>query len=158
MSNNNSSLSTVFNNYRNQFGLTPFDSLFDRVFEDAFPNFEKEFGLSFTKTSYPKVDIVDKPSEVVITAEIPGLKREDVSVDMENDTITISGKKKDVIEDKGSTYILRELKHSSFRRSFVLGKNIDKDAISADFVDGILTISLKKKEPDQPKITKKKIL
>jgi HSP20 family protein len=154
----NTSLATLFNTHRESFGLTPFDNLFDRLIEESFPQFGKDFGVTFTKASYPKVDIIDNPTEVIITAEIPGLKKEDVSVDLENDNIIISGKKKDVVDDKSSTYLLKELKHSSFKRAFVLGSNINKDKVTADYTDGILTITLCKVEPEKPKITKKKIL
>jgi HSP20 family protein len=156
-------LPVLLNNHRDYFGLTPFDSLFDKMIQDAFPEFGKTFGLgldSFNRSSYPKVNIEEKDSEYVITAELAGLKKEEVSVDLDevDDSITISGGKSEKSDNKNSKYLVRELKQSSFKRTFVLGDNVDKDSINADFVDGILTVVVKKKSIEPPKQTKRKIL
>ena len=107
---------------REQF-LTPFDRVFDEVFNTAFPELTKEFGVGFfEKQSYPRVDVVDYNDRVEIQAEIPGLSKDEVDVEVQDDVLTISGQKVKKLDDKNNDgkYIRRELKHSSFKRSFIL--------------------------------------
>ena len=135
--------------------LTPFDSLFDRVFGSSFPSFAKEFGPDFyQKGAYPKVNIVSHKDTVEIVAEIPGLSKDNVNVNVQGNTLTISGTKNNTQKETDSVYILRELKHSSFKRSFTLGENIDTDSIKAAFDNGILRVTLSKITPSEPNVRK----
>ena len=135
--------------------LTPFDALFDNVIQKAFPSFGQEFGVEFFgNNSYPKVDVIDHSDKITIEAEIPGLGREQVSVDLEEDVLTISGLKHSRDEDTNLKYIRKELKRSSFKRSFKLGDNVDKENIGADFENGLLLITISKIKKDQPKKVK----
>lgn len=139
--------------HRDEF-LTPFDSLFDDLLTEAFPSLSQNLGVGFfNKGSYPKVDVIDHKDNVTIEAEIPGLSKEDVSVELEDNVLTISGNKQDTVNE-GATYIRRELKRSSFKRSFTLGENIDTSKIDAGFENGILTVLIPKKEPEAPKVKK----
>jgi len=132
--------------------LTPFDSLFDNVIQKAFPTFGQEFGIEFFgNNSYPKVDVIDHSDKITIEAEIPGLGKEEVSVDLEENILTISGLKHSHSENTKTRYIRKELKRSSFKRSFKLGDNINSQKIKADFNNGILLVSIPKKEEEQPK-------
>lgn len=142
--------------------FTPFDKLFDQFFNDNMAPFAKSFGGDFfQKGSYPKVDIVDYKDRVEVHGEIPGMTKEDISVDFDIDakTLSVSGEKKDSsnIEDSGGRYIHRELKHSSFKRSFMVGDEIDKDKISADFDNGLLKIILPKIKKEEKKVESKKV-
>ena len=141
--------------HRDEF-LTPFDSLFDDMLTEVFPSLSKDLGVGFFgKGSYPKVDVIDHKDRVVIEAEIPGLTRDDVSVELEENVLTINGnKKQQELANEDATYIRRELKRSSFKRSFTLGDNLEVDDINADFENGILAISVPKKEPKKPKVKK----
>ena len=131
--------------------LTPFDKIFDKMMVQQFPEFTKEVGIDFFYAgSYPKVDAMEFSDRVVIEAEIPGLKKEDLGIKVENDILTISGNKRDTIEDKTGKYIVRELKRSSFKRSFKLQENIDRKSIDAKFEHGMLLITLKKVTKDNP--------
>jgi len=147
-------------NAKDQF-LTPFDHVFDQVFANTFPELSKEFGVGFfEKQSYPKVDVIDYDNRVEIIAEIPGLTKDEVDVEVQDDVLTISGEKvKNVTnkEDKGN-YIKKELKHSRFKRSFTLGENIDKEIPSAKFENGVLRVTLDKVKPAIPETKKVKIL
>jgi len=125
--------------------LTPFSTLFDDFFNDSFDVFGKDF---FEKGTYPKVDVRDEETQMVIEAEVPGLKKEQVKVELEGGILRIKGEKKDVDEKKGKSYVHRELKHSAFCRSFALGKNIDTDKIASKFENGVLEVTLPKREPD----------
>ena len=135
--------------------ITPFDSLFDSLIGQTFPALSQEMGIEFfEKNSYPKVDVIDYNNELTIEAEIPGLTKEEVAVDLEKDVLTISGSKNTKIDNESAKYIRKELKRSSFKRSFKLGKTVDQKKIKADFKDGILKISIPKKEQEKPKKVK----
>ena len=130
--------------------LTPFDAIFDQLMNKQFPNFQDEVGVSFNQGAYPKVNVYEYDDKIGIVAEIPGLDKKNVSVDVEDEILTISGDKHG-FDDSGGKCITRELKQSSFKRSFNLGEYLDGKNVSATFKDGMLSISIPKKEPEQPK-------
>jgi len=135
--------------------LTPVDSLLDRFFNEAVPAFGQDFGVEFFgNNSYPKVDVKDYDDKITIEAEIPGLAKEDVSVDLEAQVLTITGGKREVKDDEGARYIRKELKRSSFKRSFKLGDNMNVKKIQADFDNGLLLVTVPKREKDEPKKVK----
>ena len=130
--------------------ITPFDAIFDQLVNKQFPTFKEDVGVSFNKGAYPKVNVYEHDDKISIVAEIPGLDKKNVSVDVEDQVLTISGDKHG-LQDDGGKCITRELKQSSFKRSFNLGDHLDGDDVSAKFKDGMLSISIPKKEPEQPK-------
>lgn len=143
-------------------GLGPLESFLDNALSKMFPELNKAFGISFNRQSYPKVDIMDGVDQYTIVAEIPGLSKNEISVDIEDDSLIISGIKDTKKEENSNVekYIIRELKHTSFKRKFILGKDVDKKSITGNFDNGLLTITIKKlkpKEPQKPKCTKIKI-
>lgn len=132
--------------------LTPFDSLFDNIIAKAMPTFSEEFGISFFgNNSYPKVDVTDHEDKIQIEAEIPGLSKKEVAVDLEEGILSISGSKREAKSDNEKKFIRRELKRSSFKRSFKLNESFDQTKIRADFKDGILIVDIPKREPEKPK-------
>ena len=130
--------------------ITPFDAIFDQLVNKTFPTFKEDVGVSFNKGAYPKVNIYEYDDNIGIIAEIPGLDKKNVSVEVEDNVLTVSGDKHG-FEDDGGKCITRELKHSSFKRSFNLGDHLDGDDVSASFKDGMLSISIPKVEPELPK-------
>ena len=130
--------------------LTPFDKIFDQLMAQQFPNFQEEVGVSFNQGAYPKVNVYEYDDKIGIVAEIPGLDKKNVTVDVEEDVLIISGDKHGFDSDGGKC-ITRELKQSAFKRSFNLGEYLDGSKVSAIFKDGMLSISIPKKEPEQPK-------
>ena len=130
--------------------LTPFDTIFDQLVNKTFPTFKEETGVSFNKGAYPKVNVYEYDDKIGIVAEIPGLDKSNVSVEVEEDVLIISGDKHGFDSDGGKC-ITRELKQSAFTRSFNLGEYLDGSKVSAKFKDGMLSISIPKKEPEQPK-------
>ena len=130
--------------------LTPFDKVFDELVSKTFPTFKEETGVSFNKGAYPKVNIYEYDDQIGIIAEIPGLDKKNVSVDVEENVLIISGDKHG-FDSNGGKCITRELKQSAFTRSFNLGEYLDGTKVSAKFKDGMLSISIPKKEPEQPK-------
>ena len=91
--------------------LTPFDKIFDQMMSKQFPAFQEEVGVSFNKGAYPKVNIYEYDDNIGIIAEIPGLDKKNVSVEVEDNVLTVSGDKHG-FEDDGGKCITRELKHS----------------------------------------------
>ena len=130
--------------------ITPFDAIFDQLVNKTFPTFKEDVGVSFNKGAYPKVNVYEYDDKIGIVAEIPGLDKKNVTVDVEDQILTISGDKHG-LQDDGGKCITRELKQSSFKRSFNLGDHLDGEGIGAKFKDGMLSISIPKKEPEKPK-------
>ena len=130
--------------------LTPFDKIFDQLMAQQFPNFQEEVGVSFNQGAYPKVNVYEYDDKIGIVAEIPGLDKKNVTVDVEDGVLTISGDKHG-FDDSGGKCITRELKQSSFKRSFTLGEHLSGEDISAKFKDGMLSISIPKVTPEKPK-------
>ena len=134
--------------------LTPFDRVFDELMNKQFPTFQEEVGVSFNKGSYPKVNVYEYDDKVGIIAEIPGLDKKNVSVEVEENVLTISGDKHG-FEDNGGKCITRELKHSSFKRSFNLGWKIspkfDLSKIMASMENGLLKIEIPVTPESRPK-------
>ena len=130
--------------------LTPFDRIFDSLMDQTFPTFKEEVGVSFNQGAYPKVNIYEYDAKVGIVAEIPGLDKKNVTVDVEDGVLTISGDKHGFDTDGGKC-ITRELKQSSFKRSFTLGEHLSGDDVSASFKDGMLSVSIPKVTPEKPK-------
>jgi HSP20 family protein len=133
--------------------LTPFDKIFDQMVETQYPDVVKSVGVKpYGNTAYPKVNVYEYNDKVGIVAEIPGLNKKQLDVSVEDGILTISGDKHgSLIEEQGAKVIRKELKQSSFKRSFELGELLDGDNISANFKDGILSVSIPKIEPEQPK-------
>ena len=138
--------------------LTPFDKMFDSMVESQFPEVVKSVGVKpYQGSAYPKVNVYEYDDKIGIVAEIPGLNKKQLNVDVEDGVLTISGDKHSTFEDEGAKVLRRELKQSSFKRSFELGEQLDGDNIAANFKDGILSISIPKSEPEKPKKTYIKI-
>jgi HSP20 family protein len=137
--------------------IAPFDKLVDKMFANAFPELSKEVGVDvFQSASYPKCDIIDYDDKMELVFEIPGLSKEQVSIDIDGDTLSISGNKHKQVEREGGKFLRRELKKSSFKRTFsVDSKVFDLDSVRATFTDGVLELVLPKRERVQP--TKKSV-
>ena len=103
----------------------------------------------------PRVDIYETAShEIVLKAEAPGLRREDIDLTVENNTLTIRGERK---KDEGISedrYHRVERSYGNFARSFAVPNSFDTDKINAGFKNGVLTVSLPKKEAAKPRQVK----
>jgi len=99
----------------------------------------------------PAVDIYDKGAEVVIHAEIPGMKIDDIDVRVENNILTIRGKKERKEEVKEDGYFRTERSYGTFSRSFSLPSTVNAAEIVAEYKEGILTLSLPKEEQAKPR-------
>lgn len=117
-------------------------------------NFQKVFGefpgMEFNYAFNPRIDVFELNDKVYVEAELPGSKKDDIQIKVQENTLTISGeKKKDSNEDKN---VLRnERIFGSFSRSFNLSEEINAEDIEANFENGILTIALGKVKEEKPK-------
>ena len=96
----------------------------------------------------PETDVVETERELRVVTEMPGLKRENIEVDVENNVLTIRGEKREERTEGQShgKYHLAERRYGTFSRSFVLPRDVDADGIQASFEDGVLTVSIPKSE------------
>lgn len=125
--------------------ITPFDSIINELFNDNFAPLKQAFGEDFfVKGSYPKVNVVDTNDSIVIEAAVPGMAKEDITLEIKEDVLTISGKSNQSAEYEGNSFVRREIKRSRFERSFALGDNLDREKISATCDNGILKMILPK--------------
>ncbi|MCB9477778.1 MAG: Hsp20/alpha crystallin family protein [Deltaproteobacteria bacterium] len=99
----------------------------------------------------PRVDIVEREDAVVVTAELPGIKKDDVHIAVDEGVLEISAEHKIVRDVKKETYHRVERRTGKFLRRFTLGDNVDPEKIDAKMTDGVLEITLPKKEEAKPK-------
>jgi HSP20 family protein len=95
----------------------------------------------------PETDVVETEREIRVITEMPGLKRENIEVDVENNVLTIRGEKREErTESEEGKYHLAERRYGTFTRSFVLPRDVDSENIQASFEDGVLTVRIPKSE------------
>jgi HSP20 family protein len=99
----------------------------------------------------PAVDIYETENELVLKADVPDVDLKDIDVRVENQTLTISGERKFEQENTGKGYHRIERSYGSFVRSFAVPNSFDTDKIAADFKNGVLSVSLPKKEAAKPR-------
>ena len=99
----------------------------------------------------PAVDIKETPEALSLTVELPGLKKEEVSITLENQVLTVHGERKFEGETKEATYHRIERAYGAFMRSFTLPANIKADRVDAAFDNGLLTVTLPKVEEAKPR-------
>ena len=134
---------------RDLFPVSTNDFLYpDNVFDNFFGNIFQPTATS--QLTMPKVDIQDTDKSYIVTADLPGVTKEDVSVTYDNDILTIAAQHHEEKEDKDEDkhFIRKERTSSSFKRQFVV-RNIAKDSIDAAFENGVLKITLPKVDPKQ---------
>lgn len=103
-----------------------------------------------------RTDVSDSGDAYKLEAELPGFKKEDISIEIENGLLTISAERKSESEENKPDYIRRERSYGSFKRRFDLS-DIDADAIEASYADGVLTLNLPKKQPVKPEVRRLEI-
>ncbi len=124
-------------------------------FTDLIENLERNFLGRVDENSgdIPAVNIKEENDKFVMEMAAPGLKKEDFNINLDNYQLTISSEAKKEKEDKKDNYTRREFLYSSFSRSFTLPKTVDVDKIKADYKNGVLMVTLPKKE-EEAKLTK----
>jgi HSP20 family molecular chaperone IbpA len=147
----NTNLPSLFTDFFEDDFFGPHDVLMDKLLSKAFPNTSKELGGPlFESKAYPRVDIRETNTQFVLEAEVPGLTKDQVKVEVKEDALVIKGEKRDDGKKEGK-YNVREIKRSSFARLFVLPPDlVDKNSVKAKFVNGILEVSVNKVKPVPP--------
>jgi HSP20 family protein len=134
-----------------------FDRLFEDVFRRRWPSLwhpERWLPRRMLDVQVPAVDIYEDKDEVVVKAELPGMVKDEVEVNLSGSTLTIKGEKKKQEEVKDHDYYRCERSYGSFTRSFELPTEVKVDAVAASFKDGILEIRLPKTEEGKKKQVK----
>ncbi|WP_237587125.1 Hsp20/alpha crystallin family protein [Pontibacter russatus] len=132
------------------------------VFSDFFTDIDRMFDNDFflmpmnlkrqMEGKVPSVNIRDKEKEYLIEVAAPGMKKEDFNIDMEEGMLTISSQKEEDKTEERENYKRREYNYSSFSRSFNLPENVKSEEIKAHYEDGILSLTIpKKQEQEKPK-------
>ena len=124
------------------FGREPMGDVFsDRVW----PEWPRAWGEEYE----PSVDMYEKDGKYYLTAELPGVQKDDISINVEGDVVTLSGKKESKREEKDASYYFSETRQGSFSRSFRLPQSVDEDKVNARFKDGVLTLEIPTKETEK---------
>mgnify|MGYP003759030693 CR=1 FL=1 len=105
----------------------------------------------------PAVDILETEDEVVIKADLPGVEMSDIHVDIENGTLSLKGERKFASGENRQGYHRIERSYGSFARYFDLPDTVDPDKVKADYKNGVLTVTLPKKEIAKPRSIKVEI-
>lgn len=114
--------------------------------------FSDFYGEAFARNWVPPVDIYETPEhEVVLKAELPEMRREDIDITFENNVLTLRGERKAGQEVRKDSFQRMERHYGAFSRSFTLPATIDTARISATYKDGVLTIKLPQREEAKPK-------
>jgi HSP20 family protein len=127
----------------------------DRLFEDSFVRPSRALA-ALGEAAAPVLDVYQTPNEVVVKAALPGLKPQDVNIDITGDTLTIKGETKAEHEIKREDYLYQERRYGAFSRSVVLPTGLKPDKAEAVLEDGVLTLTIPKAEEVKPKTIKVK--
>jgi HSP20 family protein len=130
--------------------LSHFDPLANlRVFEDAFSRMLSEPRAN--RPWSPAVDIYETENELVLKADLPDVDLKDIDVRVENQTLSVSGKREFEEQKEGQGYHRIERNYGAFSRSFSVPNTFDTDKINAGYKNGVLTVTLAKKEAAKPR-------
>ena len=116
-----------------------------------FDSFQDLWDLQTETAWFPAVDAYEDKERLVIKADLPGLKQNEIDVSVEDGVLTIKGEKKKENEVKEKNYYHLERAYGSFERRFTLPTNVDTSKIKANYKEGVLELALTKKEEAKPK-------
>ena len=123
----------------------------NRLFSEVFSRPRDEEGAWFAGAWTPPVDIYDTNDALVLKAELPGFSKEDVSVELKDNTLILKGERKREAEVKEENYHRLERAYGAFQRSFSLPATVDQEKVKANYKDGVLELRLPKVEVAKPK-------
>lgn len=137
-------------------GFRPFQRNIGRFFNEFDYGLQSAEGLD-EATWTPKVDIYETENSYVLNAELPGLTKEEINIDVNDNTLTLKGEKKFEEKVEKDNYVRVERNYGNFARSFVLSDDVNPERISASYKEGVLELTLPKKEEAKPKEIKVQI-
>ena len=131
--------------------LSPFRGFYDmqsemnRMFDEVFGNLARTSGGGRQRGEVPSrwapaLDVLQEDGDIVVRAELPGVKQEDVDITLQNGVLSISGERRAEEQKEGSGYYVRERRYGSFQRSMTLPEGVDESKIRARFQDGVLEV------------------
>jgi HSP20 family protein len=129
-------------------GATTLQEQLTRLFNDAF---ERTAGESNLTTWAPAVDIYETEHQLVVKADLPDVDPKDLDIRVENNILTIRGERKFEKKVDQENYLRVERAYGAFSRSFSLANTVNSEAIKADYQNGVLTLSIPKREEAKPK-------
>ena len=138
--------------------LTRLNESMPSVFDDFFKPWTDLFdngGWNIRPMNIPAVNITEHPDEFRLSLAAPGMKKEDFKIDVDGNILTISSEKEENKEDKNKKFTRKEYSYSSFSRSFSLPEEIKQEKINAKYEDGVLKITLPRKEESKKPVAKK---
>ena len=128
---------------------------FSRLFEDAFNDMLRPYGGDAegvsNRTWAPAVDIRETEDSLKLLMDLPGLTKEDVSITLENNVLTVAGERKVENEQRNDTFHRLERQYGAFTRSFTVAPTVASDRVDGSFRDGVLEITLPKAEESKPR-------
>jgi HSP20 family protein len=138
--------------------MTPIRNLrreMDRLFDDLVPFrlFDEERNIA-TGVWNPRTDIIETDNEFIINVDLPGVKKPDVTVNYQDNQLSISGERKSEEVKEKKDYLRKERIYGNFHRVYTLPQSINPNKITANFKDGILTVTVPKTEESKPKQVK----
>jgi HSP20 family protein len=122
----------------------------NRVFRDSYKQAGQDESLT-SSTFAPSVDVYEDEHNVTLKIEVPGIDEKDISVNLENNTLTVHGERKIEKDEKEENYRRVESQYGSFTRTFTLPTTVDSEKVSANYDKGVLKITLPKKAEAKPK-------
>jgi len=131
--------------------LLPFQEEMNRLFNEVFRGGNGEEAGWGLRTWTPPVDIYETDDALVLKAELPGVSKDDVSIEVHQNTLILRGQRKHEAEVKEENYHRVERAYGTFQRSFVLPTMVDQEKVQAAFKDGVLELRLPKLESAKPK-------
>ncbi len=123
----------------------------NRIFDDTFSSASRREDEGLSATWTPPVDVLEKRDRIVLTAELPGFAEDQVQLRFEDGVLTLEGERRFEKEVDEARYHCVERSYGRFSRSFRLPANVDEEAITATFVNGLLVVELPKREEARPK-------
>jgi len=121
----------------------------DRFFDDSIMNYSRSSTIP-----YPALNVRQSANEVIVEADVPGMKEDEIEIEITDNTLCIKGERKTANEVKKEDYYHREVIYGSFNRSITLPVEVNPDATTAKIEHGTLTVKLPKKEPEAAKSVK----
>jgi len=129
---------------------SPFNSLVNELFDNVnFPDFKK-----YNRGNFPSVNVSENEKEFQVEVSAAGFSKEEIAIAVEENTLTLSGEKKTEEAKEEKRYSRKEFSFANFNRSFTLPENIDQEKIAAKFENGIISITLPKKDAPEKVVRK----
>jgi HSP20 family protein len=141
-------LTTFSRNRDNYNSLISMQGRMNDLFDNFFSDLQIMPSLLDTSNRFPCINVAENDKEVAIKAELPGMDKKDVKIEVHKNQLTISGEKKDERKEENEAYRIREFSYGKFSRSIVLPFEVDSSKAKADFTRGVLTLIIKKPQAE----------